>query len=484
MRIPRLSGGRRGPGGPRPGSRPGPPIERVSLADLMLLDCDVGPAPMQAGAVLLLDAGPRFDVGAATAVIGERVTKVPRLRQVLVRTPPGCGRPVWLDDPGFDIGAHVRSVRCDPPGDDVALRLAWTAIATQRLPWSRPLWSATFVTGLADGQTGLVLMFHHVMADGIGGLAVLGSLVDGAGRPAPVWSAQAGPAQHGFPRPLPSRGRLAAEAAGSAASGAGRALRRTVGLREALTELDPAAAARPAGRPASWSLNGRTGPRRSFDVARAGLAPIHAYARAHGATVNDVMLLAVTRALASLVTARGEVPGDLVASVIVAARPAADPSALGNLVGIMPVRLPAAGTRADQLGLIAASTRAHKTRRRGASGELLAPAFRVLAATGALAWFINHQPFVNVFVTNLRGPQDRQRFAGAEITDLLPVTMVVGNVALSFAVLSYAGVISVVVTADPERIGDHGALAALLQRELDELCGGAALDRALRRPGS
>ena len=468
---------------------PGPAIERVSLADLMLLDCDVGPAPMQAGAVLLLDGGPRFDIGAATAMIAERITAVPRLRQVLARTPPGCGRPVWLDDPDFDIAAHVRSVPCEPPGDAAALRRAWTAIATQRLPWSRPLWSATFVTGLADGQTGLVLMFHHVMADGIGGLAVLASLVDGAVRPAPVWSApvwsaQAGQAQDDdprarFPRPLPSRGRLAAEAAGSAAAVAGRALRRAASLREALTELDPAAVAWSAGS----SLNGRTGARRSYDIARAGLAPIHAYARVHGATVNDVMLLAVTRALASLVTARGEVPGDLVASVIVAARPAADPSSLGNLVGTMPVRLPVGGARADQLGLIAASTRAHKTRRRGASGELLAPAFRVLAATGALAWFINHQPFVNVFVTNLRGPQDRQRFAGAEITDLLPVTMVAGNVALSFAVLSYAGVISVVVTADPERITDHGALAALLQRELDELCEGAWPDPTLGQPG-
>ena len=46
------------------------------------------------------------------------------------------------------------------------------------LPRSRPLWSATFVTGLADGGTGLVIVMNHVLADGIGGLAVLAGLVD------------------------------------------------------------------------------------------------------------------------------------------------------------------------------------------------------------------------------------------------------------------------------------------------------------------
>ena len=54
------------------------------------------------------------------------------------------------------------------------------------LPRSRPLWSATFVTGLADGGTGLVIVMNHVLADGIGGLAVLARLVDESPRRRPV----------------------------------------------------------------------------------------------------------------------------------------------------------------------------------------------------------------------------------------------------------------------------------------------------------
>lgn len=51
-------------------------------------------------------------------------------------------------------------------------------LTCEPLPRSRPLWSATFVTGLADSGTGLILVMHHVLADSIGGLALLARLAD------------------------------------------------------------------------------------------------------------------------------------------------------------------------------------------------------------------------------------------------------------------------------------------------------------------
>jgi len=84
-------------------------------------------------------------------VLGERIRAVPRLRQRLYRAPPGCGRPYWADDPAFDINEHVRQVRCPPPGDERAVLDLAAAQLRVPMPRSRPLWSATFVTGLADG---------------------------------------------------------------------------------------------------------------------------------------------------------------------------------------------------------------------------------------------------------------------------------------------------------------------------------------------
>jgi hypothetical protein len=186
-------------------------------------------------------------------------------------------------------------------------------------------------------------------------------------------------------------------------------------------------------------------------------------------TVNDVVLAAVARVLRSLLASRGERAEDLVASVMVTGRPATTAAQLGNQIGIMAVRLPAHGDLSEQIEQIAATTSARKTANRAASAGLLRPAFRTLAALGLLRWLINRQRLVSVFVTNLRGPADQVRFAGAVIADVIPITDIAGNVTLSFGVLSYAGALVVVVVADPDRHPDLDALAGLLQSELDDL---------------
>ena len=110
------------------------PVDRASPADLMQLATDVGPAPMHVGALLILDTGPGFNVAEAQRLPGERVHAVPRLRQRLRRTPPGCGRPFWADDPAFDLRHHVRQLPCPPPGDQRALLEVAAAVTGAPLP--------------------------------------------------------------------------------------------------------------------------------------------------------------------------------------------------------------------------------------------------------------------------------------------------------------------------------------------------------------
>jgi diacylglycerol O-acyltransferase len=78
-------------------------------------------------------------------------------------------------------------------------------LVTRPLPLDRPLWAASFVTGLAGGRAALVVVVQHALTDGISGLAVLGALVDGAPPPEPAQ----GPA---FPTPPPTAGVLAVDA--------------------------------------------------------------------------------------------------------------------------------------------------------------------------------------------------------------------------------------------------------------------------------
>src|SRR5690348_3997049 len=422
-----------------------------------------GRAAGHIGAILVLGAEPGFSVAEARRLLGERIRAVPRLRQRLHRAPPGCGRPYWADDPAFDADQHVRQVRCPPPGDERALLDLAAAQLGELLPRSRPLWSATFVTGLADGGTALLVIMDHVLADGIAGLAVLAALTDQAAETA---TARA----HEFPAPAPRarelvvdawRGRLRRTSpVGSGDPHPRWSLRR---IREAAAELGGARP--PRGRSAT-SLNQPVGPRRRLDIVAVDLAGLRDLGHAHGGTVNDVLLAAVAGALRNLLAARGEHLGEVTITVPVAARRAATGGELGNQIGIMPVTVPATGDFGTRVTRTAEITRERKSRARGASAALFVPAFLLLARTGLLRWFARHQRVVQTFVTNLHGPDNLLTFGGAAVRGIIPIPSTTGNVTVTFAAASYAGTLRVTILSDPSRMPDAPALAAALRHEL------------------
>ena len=427
-------------------------IERASADDLLQLASDTRRAPMQVAAVLVLGRGTALDLSAVRSAIAERISAVPRLRQRLLRPPPGCGRPVWVDDPRFDIRRHVRHLPCPAPGDTEALLAVAAEAATARLSRTRPLWSATLVTDLADGRAALIVVFHHVLADGIGGLAVLAQLVDGASTSA----------DSRFPRQAPSNGDLLRDALLGrlrAVAALPSNLRR---LRGAFSELSAAGTTR---RQRS-SLNQPTGPRRRLTVAHAELGAVRELAHAHGGTVNDVLLTAVAGALGAVLRHRGEFVDTVVISVPVSARRAATATDLGNEVGVIPMAIPTTPDPLERLTRTIGITRNRRQAPRAASAALLAPAFRVLARLGLFRLFVDHQRLVTTFLTNLRGPDSALSFLGAPITDVIPVGTTTGNVTVSFGALSYAGKLTITVIADPDHFPDLSTLQRELQREL------------------
>ena len=301
-------------------------------------------------------------------------------------------------------------------------------VVTVPLPPGQPLWSATIVTGLAGDGCAVIVVFHHVLADGMGGLAVLASLVDGAVH-AP---------RQDFPRAKPSTRRLAVDAAVSRVRVLAHLGRVPAGL-----EMPWPNSGRATPRAPRCSLNRPVGTRRRFGVVRADLAQVHSVGRAFGGTVNDVVLTAVSGALRAQLARRGERIDHIVVSVPVSGRAEASPAQLGNQVGVTPVMIPASGAPLDRLAAIAEITRRHKSRTRGASAAVIAPAFRLLAALGVLRWLVERQHLVTCFVTNLRGPDVPVSFLGAAFSQMIPLAGVAGNVAVAFAVLSYAGTLTV-----------------------------------------
>ena len=70
-------------------------IDRARPDDLLELAVDHGSMPWQVGALLVVDRP--LDPAEVRRALAARVRAVPRLRRKLVRTPPLCGRPVWVD---------------------------------------------------------------------------------------------------------------------------------------------------------------------------------------------------------------------------------------------------------------------------------------------------------------------------------------------------------------------------------------------------
>ncbi len=434
-----------------PASRTG--IERVSPDDLMSLVSERGSVPLQIGAVLVLDPDAGVDPVRVVEALGRRVTAIPRLRQRLVSLPWAGGRPIWVDDGEFAIGNHVTDVTVSD-GEEGALRVAAETLGA-RLPRDRPLWSATVVTDAAGRGSAVVVVLHHVLADGVGGLALLAGLADGAG----------GAPDPDFPRMGPSLARLVRDSAADRLRGVTRLPGTVRRLRSAVGELQLSKRARAT----RSSLNQPTGRRRRLSSVTVDLDGVAAAAHAHQATVNDVVLSAIAAALHRLLASRGERVDEFMISVPFSARRATTAGDLGNQSGAILLPVSGVGKPKEALQTLAIASRAAKRQTPGASNALLGPLFRMPARVGLYQRFIDSQQLIHTFVSNLRGPPEHLSFLGCPVTNIIPLSLAPGNITVSFVALSYAGHLAITVVADPDACPDLTALRDALVEEIGVL---------------
>jgi diacylglycerol O-acyltransferase / wax synthase len=448
--------------------------QRLSVQDAGFLALEHAGLPQHVALLAVAEARPLHDpdgrlwVDAVRQQLGGRLELVPRLRRRVLWPRVGQGLALWVDDPTFDLANHVRAVQVPAPGGERELLGLCDELCLRLLDRARPLWELWLVTGLDQGRVGLVLKLHHSLADGLAAVQIAGLLLDStvdAGSPAPSpWQ----------PRPAPSGWALVADNLRGRAGGLAAALA-WLGHPGKLAAQARVLAG--AGRLAAGGrrhqrrsvLRRPVGGRRRLAVVRAQLTVVKEVAYAHGATVNDVLLAAVTGGLRALLLARG-VPVEgliLYASVPVALRAQTDTAALGNQVGLMVVPLPVG--EPDPVQRLAQVTRATSERKR--RPELLASLRPVgsLTILRVLNRYSRHQRIVDVFVTNVPGPQRPLYLLGARLLEAFPVVQVAGNVPLSVAVLSYDGQLNIGIQSDPDGLPDLDVFVDGLCRSLEEL---------------
>ena len=160
---------------------------RLSALDASFLYLEQSTTPMHVGAVSVFRR-PRsgFDYDGLVELIEQRIALVPRYRQKVRSVPGNLARPVWVDDPDFDVAYHVRRSALPKPGSDAQLTELVGRLMSRPLDHSRPLWEMYLVEGLAKGRTAVLTKTHQAMVDGISAFDIGQVILDVSAQPRQV----------------------------------------------------------------------------------------------------------------------------------------------------------------------------------------------------------------------------------------------------------------------------------------------------------
>jgi diacylglycerol O-acyltransferase / wax synthase len=464
-------------------------MDRMSAMDAMFYYMEDENTPMHVGGVSVLE-GPAPTYGDIVRLLASKLDRVPRYRQVIKPVPLHLGRPIWVDDPHFQILYHVRHTALPKPGGDEQLRNLAGRVFAQRLDMTKPVWEAWLVEGLAGDRWALISKAHHAMIDGEGStdlMQVIFDLEENPERPEPAdWHPQpfpstltvtAGSIRDAVQEPLqllrmPSRESL--NKVPLLLAGAGVAAKEL--LPSVLPTLVPG-----RGQPTPASMNGPLGPNRRWVWANATMSEVRRIRAGLGGTVNDVILTAITRGYRELLEGRGELVPDMVVRslVPVSTRGEAGRGQVNNQVTSVVVDLPV-GTDdpARRLELI----RTQMDRNKRGMGAVDAAAIVGLAdfaaptllALGARSMSMVPNRLTQTGTTNVPGPRVPLYLLGRKLIESHPYVPVFAGVRVAVGVFSYLDRFSFGVTADFDSFPDVDVIGTGIRTGFDELSAQAA----------
>jgi WS/DGAT/MGAT family acyltransferase len=453
-------------------------MDRMSPLDASFLHVEDAVSHMHIASVAIFE-GPPPAYDEIAGMVAGKLPLVPRYRQVVRFVPLDLGRPVWADDPHFNLGYHLRHTALPAPGGDQELRNLVGRVMSQALDRTKPLWEMWMVEGLEHGHWALLSKTHHCMVDGVSGTDLLTVVLDREPQPAaPIpdtWK----------PQPQPSNVRLVAESVvdlvanpyeqfRAVRSGLRRQQRAGARLRDFVTAASSmAGVVRPT--PQS-SLNGPIGPHRRWDWARTSLADIKAVRGAFGGTVNDVILTVITRGFRDLLLSRGEsVEGRVVRTLVpVSVRSQGERGEYNNKVSAMIAELPVGiESPIERLAAIRAQMDGLKESKQAVAGEVLTSlsgyAPPLLLALGARVFSRLPQRNVNTVTTNVPGPQFPLYAAGRKMLEAFPFVPVANSVRVGVAIFSYSGMLNLGVTGDYDTAPDINVLCGAVEDDMRSL---------------
>ena len=474
------------------------PIKQLSGLDASFLFLETPEMPMHVGAMHLLELPKGFRgryVNALRRLYAARMPATPALRRRLWWMPLNLANPAWVDaepDLSYHIVEHQlpsRKKGGTPPDARTLLEEAVSQLHPQLLDRSKPLWRMHVIEGLprsASGckQVGVLSQVHHAAVDGQAAVALGNVLFDTTPEPREIEirpSRRSKTFRIGMVEML--RGALGNEASqvvrlvrelpaalGTVAGTAQgvRSPKKLLGKGSGNVTLAPAT-----------PMNRSVTPARAFASASVPLSELKALGQAHGATVDDLVLMLCAGAGRSRLLQHQQLPRkSLVAAVPISLRPAGDTrsdnQASMSLISLG-THLPDPGRR---LAHIRAASQAMKTTM-GQMKSILPTDFpsigipwlmQAAASLYGKARVAERSPQVaNVVISNVPGPQVPIYLAGARVLANCPTSIVVHGLALNITVQSFDAHMDFGLMADAAGLPDVKALALALDAAMQEL---------------
>ena len=463
-------------------------VTRLSASDASFYHLEDSSTPMYVGTLSILRK-PRNGLSYETllANVEHRLPLIPRYRQKVREVSLGLARPVWVDDPDFDITYHIRRSALPSPGSDSQLHDLVARLGSRQLDKTRPLWEMYLVEGLAKNRIAIYTKSHQALVNGMTAVEIGHVIADRTQKPPEfgedIW----------IPAREPSDARLVWGAVGEWVA---RPTTQLAAVRSAVTEVATNAGqlaevgrrfadvARTVARGTAPSspLNATVSRNRRFTVAGHRLDDYRQLRARYDCDVNDVVLAVVAGALRNWLMSRGE-PVTSTATVRAMAPmsvypdggiEAAGPGQAISEVSPFLVDLPVGeGNAVVRLSQISHATESVST------AASLVDASTIVTLSGfapptlhamgiRVATSFSARQF-NLLITNVPGAQNQMYVAGTKLLETYAVPPLLHNQVMAIGVTSYNGMLYFGVNADRDAMSDVDMMPSLLRESLDEL---------------
>jgi WS/DGAT/MGAT family acyltransferase len=302
--------------------------------------------PMNIGALALFEG--QIDYGDLLTFIEGRIHQAPRYQQRVIQAAGNLGQPTWIADPDFYVGNHVKLMKLEPPVTEDHLHNAVGKLLSRTLDRSKPLWEVYLIQGL-DNQTAVFFKVHHCMVDGLAAVELFNFLMD----PTPDYELPKAK-QFFQPPPLPDQNDLLFDSIlrdiphqlGLLSKLGKETLRLTSSLTDSDKRLKMLLAVsqlisdnlRPIKK---LPINGKNSGSQTMVWAEFSLDDIHAIRARCLASVNDVMLAILAKAIERYTMARGGTTQPFLRILIpVNVRDKEEQNDYGNRISVLPIDVP------------------------------------------------------------------------------------------------------------------------------------------------